>query len=61
MTNLNPAASKTDSKILIVDDDPSLLRLLAIRLAAAGYQVESVISDNYKMLLSKHSRCLLNP
>jgi len=29
------------AKILIVDDDPSLLRLLSIRLSAAGYQVES--------------------
>ncbi|TYK67371.1 sigma 54-interacting transcriptional regulator [Colwellia echini] len=29
------------AKILIVDDDPSLLRLLGIRLSAAGYQVES--------------------
>lgn len=28
-------------KILIVDDDPSLLRLLGIRLSAAGYLVES--------------------
>lgn len=28
-------------KILIVDDDPSLLRLLSIRLSAAGYIVES--------------------
>ncbi len=32
------------SKILIVDDDPSLLRLLGIRLSAAGYQVESAAS-----------------
>ena len=31
-------------KILIVDDDPSLLRLLGIRLSAAGYQVESANS-----------------
>jgi len=31
-------------KILIVDDDPSLLRLLTIRLAAEGYQVESAES-----------------
>ena len=31
-------------KILIVDDDPSLLRLLAIRLSAANYQVESAKS-----------------
>lgn len=29
------------AKILIVDDDPSLLRLLTIRLSAAGYIVES--------------------
>jgi len=29
------------NKILIVDDDPSLLRLLSIRLTAAGYEVES--------------------
>jgi len=29
------------AKILIVDDDPSLLRLLSIRLSAAGYKVES--------------------
>ena len=31
-------------KILIVDDDPSLLRLLGIRLSAAGYQVQSASS-----------------
>jgi two-component system response regulator GlrR len=51
MTNLNPAAVKTDNKILIVDDDPSLLRLLAIRLAAAGYQVES--AKNAKIALGR--------
>jgi two-component system response regulator GlrR len=31
-------------KILLVDDDPSLLRLLGIRLSAAGYQIESASS-----------------
>lgn len=31
-------------KILIVDDDPHLLRLLGIRLSAAGYNVESAAS-----------------
>jgi two-component system response regulator GlrR len=31
-------------KILIVDDDPNLLRLLGIRLSAAGYNVESAES-----------------
>jgi len=30
--------------ILIVDDDPSLLRLLDIRLSAAGYKVQSAKS-----------------
>ncbi|RHW77720.1 sigma 54-interacting transcriptional regulator [Colwellia sp. RSH04] len=37
-TTINKSSA---SKILIVDDDPSLLRLLSIRLNAAGYQVES--------------------
>ena len=51
MTNLNPAAVETDSKILIVDDDPSLLRLLGIRLSAAGYQIES--AKNAKIALGR--------
>lgn len=37
-------ASDIKEKILIVDDDPSLLRLLGIRLSAAGYQVESAVN-----------------
>ncbi len=37
MTNL----TTNKENILIVDDDPSLLRLLSIRLSAAGYQVQS--------------------
>ncbi|MBU2869772.1 sigma 54-interacting transcriptional regulator [Colwellia sp. E2M01] len=40
--SLNTDSSpKNNAKILIVDDDPSLLRLLGIRLSAAGYNVES--------------------
>ncbi|MFT5755888.1 MAG: two-component system response regulator GlrR [Alteromonadaceae bacterium] len=39
------------SKILIVDDDPNLLRLLGIRLSAAGYDVES--AANAKIALGK--------
>ena len=35
---------QTDSKILLVDDDPGLLRLLSIRLRAEGYEVEAVES-----------------
>ncbi|MDX2371100.1 MAG: sigma-54 dependent transcriptional regulator, partial [Colwellia sp.] len=41
MTNVNNQLKK---KILIVDDDPNLLRLLGIRLSAAGYNVESAAS-----------------
>lgn len=41
--------SQNKEKVLIVDDDPSLLRLLGIRLSAAGYTVES--ADNGKMAL----------
>ncbi len=33
-----------DKRILIVDDDPSLLRLLSLRLESAGYQVKTVES-----------------
>ena len=33
-----------DGKILLVDDDPGLLRLLSIRLRAEGYDVEAVES-----------------
>ena len=36
-------------RVLIVDDDPSLLRLLGIRLKAAGYKVES--ANSAKMAL----------
>jgi len=40
-----PAPSaKTKGKILLVDDDPGLLRLLSIRLRAEGYDVEAVES-----------------
>ena len=38
------AASKTNGRILLVDDDPGLLRLLSIRLRAEDYEVEAVES-----------------
>jgi two-component system response regulator GlrR len=41
MANKNPAS---EGKILLVDDDPGLLRLLSIRLRAEGYEVEAVES-----------------
>ena len=37
-------AAKSKGKILLVDDDPGLLRLLSIRLRAEGYDVEAVES-----------------
>jgi len=37
-------ASKTNGRILLVDDDPGLLRLLSIRLRAEDYEVEAVES-----------------
>jgi two-component system response regulator GlrR len=36
--------SQREGKILLVDDDPGLLRLLSIRLRAEGYEVEAVES-----------------
>jgi len=41
MANKNASSS---GKILLVDDDPGLLRLLSIRLRAEGYEVEAVES-----------------
>lgn len=40
---------KRGAKVLIVDDDPSLLRLLSIRLSAAGYELKS--AENAKVAL----------
>ena len=39
-----PPKSPSKGKILLVDDDPGLLRLLSIRLRAEGYEVEAVES-----------------
>jgi len=39
---MNKQIKLTKPYILLVDDDPSLLRLLSIRLVAEGYQVEAV-------------------
>ena len=41
MANKNPGS---EGKILLVDDDPGLLRLLSIRLRAEGYEVEAAES-----------------
>ncbi len=39
-----PSNRSSKGKILLVDDDPGLLRLLSIRLRAEGYEVEAVES-----------------
>ena len=41
---MNPTAQKHQARILVVDDDPGLLRLLTIRLRAENYEVEAVES-----------------
>ncbi|KGJ95449.1 sigma 54-interacting transcriptional regulator [Colwellia psychrerythraea] len=51
MSLSNQALTSNSAKILIVDDDPSLLRLLGIRLSAAGYDVES--AANAKIALGR--------
>ena len=38
------APQKRKARILVVDDDPGLLRLLTIRLRAENYEVEAVES-----------------
>ncbi|MGH8508663.1 MAG: sigma 54-interacting transcriptional regulator [Gammaproteobacteria bacterium] len=41
---MTPSTTSNRRKILLVDDDPGLLRLLTIRLMTSGYEVESVDS-----------------
>ncbi|MDH4126603.1 MAG: sigma 54-interacting transcriptional regulator [Gammaproteobacteria bacterium] len=41
---MTPSNRQSKGKILLVDDDPGLLRLLSIRLRAEGYEVEAVES-----------------
>ena len=41
---MTPTAQKHQARILVVDDDPGLLRLLTIRLRAENYEVEAVES-----------------
>ena len=43
--------SGPEGKILLVDDDPGLLRLLSIRLRAEGYEVEAVESAHKALAL----------
>jgi len=44
-------APAVDSRVLVVDDDPDLLRLLTIRLKAAGYEVAGASSGEQALAL----------
>ncbi|MCF2946717.1 sigma 54-interacting transcriptional regulator [Paraglaciecola aquimarina] len=54
--------SKSDPSILLVDDDESLLRLMAIRLTGEGYQVQSASGgkDALKLLATKNYDVVLS-
>ena len=52
--NITKQTAKYAAKILIVDDDPSLLRLLSIRLSAAGYNVESAANAKIALGTLQH-------
>jgi two-component system response regulator GlrR len=44
MSEAPPSAKATGARLLVVDDDPDMLRLLSMRLNSAGYQVTAVTS-----------------
>jgi len=52
MVNKN---SQSNGRILLVDDDPGLLRLLSIRLRAEGYEVEAVESAHEALAVVSRS------
>ena len=48
------------AEILLVDDDPDLLKLIGLRLSAAGYRVKNAESGEIalaQIAVSHHSRC----
>jgi len=53
---MTPATPDTKGKILLVDDDPGLLRLLSIRLRAEQYEVEAVESAEKALSLLSRFR-----
>ncbi|MDA7415607.1 sigma 54-interacting transcriptional regulator [Xenophilus arseniciresistens] len=59
-TPTQPAA--TGARILVVDDDPDILRLLSLRLTGAGYQVTAVTSAESALtqLEIEHPRLVLS-
>jgi len=55
-------APATGARLLVVDDDPDMLRLLSLRLTAAGYQVTAVTSAESALtqLEIEHPRLVLS-
>src|SRR5258708_26093913 len=49
-------AGKRKARILLVDDDPGLLRLLTIRLRAESYDVEAVVGAPQALSASSRLR-----
>ena len=59
---MSDASTQSDDKILVVDDDPSLLRLISIRLKAAGYNVQTAESAKQALgiLQSFQPQCVIS-
>ncbi len=56
MSSYRKEPAKRQAKILVVDDDPGLLRLITIRLRSEGYEVEAVPSAAQALLSAARFR-----
>ena len=52
----SPGASLTKGNLLLVDDDADILKLLAIRLKASGYQVMTATSGEQALSMAAAER-----
>lgn len=61
-TSQSPQPNANGARILVVDDDPDILRLLSLRLTGAGYQVTAVTSAESALtqLEIEHPRLVLS-
>ncbi len=55
MTDVIEASQKVAPRMLIADDDPDILRLLADRCAKLGFQVETVSNGIQLLIKARHS------
>ena len=58
-TGRGDTASAQKARVLVVDDDPGLLRLMELRLDAAGYRVTAVDSGERALAPRGNLCCLL--